>query len=142
MRSIFNGNKQSIVSIIIDFLMNHSVHWMRLKEKLKLQKLIDIEDDKRRQELRKNEALYIKKFRIAIREKDLIKMEKLVNEFEIFKKKEYSKEDHLESLDDEITTTNITEVKKALNNNLEETEAYQKEMINNRNLNLSMEVQL
>ncbi|MGL5229976.1 MAG: hypothetical protein ACRC8F_04050 [Cetobacterium sp.] len=125
------ARKQSLFSAAIDFVMSHSSFYMRFQENLEFQARVDIKDDIRRKNIRTKERIFFKKMDVAIREKDLKKIEDLLREFKITKEKDYILEDRLEALDDEARNTNITSTDDALERAKRETHTYQMISIEN-----------
>lgn len=119
------ARKQSLFSSMIDFAMSHSVFYMRFQEHLETQERIDIKDDIRRDNIRKKERIFFKKMDVAIKEKDLTKIENLLREFKIVKERDYILEDKLETLDDEARSTNLSNTDDALERTKKDTHTYQ-----------------
>lgn len=119
------ARKQSLFSAMIDYAMSHSSFYMKFQEHLETQERIDIKDDTRRDNIRKKERIFFKKMFIAIKEKDLIKIEHLLTEFKIAKEKDYILEDKLEALDDEARYTNLSNTDEALERSKKDTHTYQ-----------------
>lgn len=95
------ARKQGLFSTAIDFVMSHTVFYMRFQEKLELQQRIDSIDDERRKKMREKERIFFKKMAVALVAKDLNRIEELLKEFKIAKEKDSKEEDYLESWDDE-----------------------------------------
>lgn len=123
------ARKQGLFSIAIDFVMSHTVFYMRFQEKLELQQRIDSIDDERRKKMREKERIFFKKMAVALVAKDLNRIEELLKEFKIAKEKDYKEEDYLESWDDEAREINLAETADALKRSKRETSTYQIAMI-------------
>lgn len=120
---------QTLLSTILDFLMSHTSWYYKFVHKLEIQMSIDSLDDARRLEIREIERLFFKNVKTALKNKDLIKINSLLNDFEVKKLKDYKLEDYYESSDDSLTLSNFDKAKEALERTREDSFQYEKQML-------------
>ena len=120
---------QTLLSTILDFLMSHTSWYYKFVHKLEIQMSLDSLDDVRRLEIREIERLFFKNVKTALKNKDLIKINSLLNDFEVKKLKDYKLEDYYESSDDNLTLSNFNKAKEALERTREDSFEYEKQML-------------